>query len=113
MNVRVSRGVGSWTVAPLGDCGADLAGYLTRSTRDLAVCEAEDDPAVCGELGIGCSVAFELLAVPAVVSPAVALDHNRCPDHAEVDLAATDDRVELNRRQSIATHQLAEGRLEN
>ena len=56
-----------------------------------------------GELGIRGSVAFELFAGSCPwYAPAVALDHDRCSDDPEVDLAATDDRVELNGGQPVA-----------
>ena len=59
------------------------------------------------------TIPFELLALQAVVRPAVALDDHRRAHEAEIDLATFDDGMELDAREVVPADQPPHRRLEH
>jgi hypothetical protein len=90
-----------------------VIGDLGGAGGDLAVGEAQDDPATRLEFGVVGPVVFELLSILAVVAPPVALDHDGRTNNYEVDLPASDVGVKLDGRQPIPAGELPESRFED
>ena len=73
---------------------ADHVAHPGRALGDLKPAEAHDDPTGCRERSIPASIALELLAVPSVRVPSVALDDDSLDREGKVDLEAEHSAVE-------------------
>ena len=96
---------GTGTRRPVGERPADDRRYPLRLPGEHCPGEVDDDPSGSGEFVATSTVALEAMALLVVELPTVALEQDRRPDDAEVDLVAADDGMELDRRKLVVLHE--------